>query len=36
MSDMLLEWTAWMTDPAPRNSNDLKNACVKRWNSPAV
>ena len=36
MSLMLLEWTAWMTDPAPRNNRALKKAWVKRWNSPAV
>ena len=36
MSLMLLEWTAWITDPAPRNSNALKNACVNRWNIAAV
>ena len=26
---------AWMTEPAPRNSSALKNACVVRWNMPA-
>ena len=35
MSLMLLEWAAWITDPAPRNSNALKNACVNRWNIAA-
>ena len=36
MSDMLLEWTAWITDPAPRKSRALKKAWVNRRNSPAV
>jgi len=36
MSLMLFECTAWITDPAQRNSRPLKNACVKRWNNPAV
>ena len=27
---------AWMTEPAPRNSSDLKKACVNRWNIAAV
>ncbi len=36
MSDMLLECTEWITDPAPRNSSDLKKAWVNRWKSPAV
>ena len=36
MSDMLFECTAWITDPAPRNSSALKKAWVKRWKSPAV
>ena len=36
MSDMLFEWTAWMTEPAPRKSRALKKAWVKRWKSPAV
>ena len=31
MSLMLLECTAWITEPAPRNSSALKNACVNRW-----
>ena len=35
MSLMLLEWAAWITEPAPRNSNALKNACVNRWNIAA-
>ncbi len=32
------EWCdpEWLTDPAPRNSSALKNACVKRWNTAAV
>jgi hypothetical protein len=25
---------AWITDPEPRKSRALKNACVKRWNTP--
>ena len=25
----------WITEPAPRNSSALKNACVVRWNMPA-
>ena len=36
MSLMLLEWTAWITDPAPRKSNALKNAWVKRWKKAAL
>ena len=36
ISFMSLEWTAWMTEPAPRNRSALKNACVKRWKNPAV
>ncbi len=24
-------WSAMITDPAPRNSSALKNACVIRW-----
>ena len=36
MSLMLLEWTAWITDPAPRKRSALKKAWVKRWKSPAV
>src|SRR5205807_10488811 len=27
--------TAWMTLPAPRKSNALKNAWVTRWKTPA-
>ena len=26
---------AWMTEPLPRKSSALKNACVIRWNAPA-
>ena len=26
---------AWITDPDPRNSSALKNACVIRWNPVA-
>ena len=31
------EWCVppWLTEPAPRNSSALKNACVKRWNTAA-
>ncbi len=36
MSVMLLEWTAWITDPAPRKSRALKKAWVNRWKRPAV
>ena len=36
MSLMLFECTAWITDPAPRNSSALKNAWVNRWKNPAV
>ena len=36
MSLMLLEWTAWITDPAPRKSSALKNACVNRWKKAAL
>ena len=36
MSLMLFECTAWITEPAPRNSSALKNACVNRWKKPAV
>ena len=35
ISLMLFECTAWITDPAPRNSNALKNAWVNRWNIAA-
>jgi hypothetical protein len=28
--------TAWLTEPAPRNRQALKNAWVNRWNTPAV
>ena len=27
---------AWITEPDPRNSNDLKKAWVRRWNIAAV
>ena len=27
---------AWITEPEPRNRQALKNACVIRWNMPAV
>ena len=35
---MSKEWCVplWLTDPAPRNSRALKNACVKRWNTAAT
>ena len=36
ISLMLFVWTAWMTEPAPRNSRALKNAWVNRWNSPTL
>ena len=36
MSLMLFECTAWITEPAPRNSSALKNAWVNRWKNPAV
>ena len=36
MSLMLLEWTAWITDPAARKSRPLKKAWVNRWKRPAV
>ena len=26
---------AWITEPLPRKSSALKNACVIRWNAPA-
>ncbi len=26
----------WITEPAPRNSNALKNACVIMWKMPAL
>ena len=35
MSFMSFECTAWITEPAPRNSRALKNACVNRWNTAA-
>ena len=36
MSLMSLEWTAWITEPAPRKSSALKNACVNRWKNAAL
>ncbi len=33
---MLLEWTAWITDPEHRNKSALKKAWVHKWNKPAV
>src|SRR6185503_9837174 len=27
---------AWMTEPAPRNMQALKKACVRTWKKPAV
>ena len=36
MSEMLFEWTAWMSDPAPRNRRALKKPWVKRWKTEAV
>jgi hypothetical protein len=36
MSDMLLLWTAWISEPAPRNSSALKNPWVNRWKTLAV
>ena len=27
---------AWITEPAPRNRQALKKACVKTWKKPAV
>ena len=36
MSLMLLECTAWMSEPDPRKSRALKKAWVKRWNTAAV
>ena len=35
ISLMSFECTAWITEPAPRNSSALKNACVNRWNIAA-
>ena len=32
ISLILLEWTAWISEPAPRKSKALKNAWVNRWN----
>jgi hypothetical protein len=28
--------TIWITAPAPRNNNDLKKACVNKWNMEAI
>ena len=38
ISRMSNEWCVplWLTDPAPRNSSALKNACVKRWKTAAT
>ena len=36
ISDMLFVCTAWITEPAARNSNALNAACVNMWNRPAV
>ena len=36
MSLMLLECTAWMSEPEPRKRRALKKAWVKRWNTAAV
>jgi len=36
IAEMLFEWTAWMSDPAPRNSSALKNPWVNRWKIDAV
>ena len=36
ISLMLFECTAWITEPAPRNSRALKNAWVNRWNNAGV
>ena len=33
---MSKEWTAWATEPEPRNSPALNMAWVKRWNIAAV
>ena len=33
MSKVLVEW---LTEPEPRNSNALKNACVIRWKTAAA
>jgi hypothetical protein len=35
MSLMLFECTAWISDPAARNSRPLKNAWVNRWKNAA-
>jgi hypothetical protein len=31
-----LWWQAWLSEPAPRNRQALKKACVNRWNMAAV
>ena len=36
ISLMLLVCTAWITDPAARNSRALKKAWVNRWNRLGV
>ena len=35
IADISLECTAWMMQPAQRNSSALKKAWVKRWNMAA-
>ena len=35
ISRMSCVFAEWMMTPAPRNSSDLKNACVTRWKSAA-
>ena len=34
--DISLLCTAWIMQPAPRKSNALNMACVKRWNMEAM
>ena len=29
-------WTAWMTEPEPRNRRPLKKPCVMRWKMAAM
>jgi hypothetical protein len=36
IAEMLFECTAWMSEPAPRNSSALKKPWVKRWKIDAV
>ena len=36
MSFIENEWTAWATDPAPRNSSALNQAWVQIWKTLAV